>query len=146
MRIFQIALLCFICVAKSYGQTNTRSYGRIDVEITKEKKPKKIYAKVEIKRAFPGGDSSWVRSLEKQLNESIQVDKRRVKKGKYVVSVQFIVDADSNLSDIRCLSDPVGFGIEEKVMRALKKGPKWRPAPYPVRQYRTSSTTGQKNN
>lgn len=145
MRNFQIALVCFICVGKSYSQTSTKSYGRIDVEITKEKKPKKIYTKVEIKRAFPGGDSSWVRSLDKQLNESIQAD-RRVKKGKYVVSVQFIVAADSSLSDIRCLSDPVGFGIEEKIMRALKKGPKWRPAPYPVKPYRTSSTTRQENN
>ena len=145
IRIFQLALLCFICVAKSYGQTSTRSYGRIDVEITKEKKPKKIYAKVEIKRAFPGGDSSWVQSLEKQLNESIQVD-RRVKKGKYVVSVQFIITEDSSISDIRILNKPVGFGIEEKVMRALKKGPTWRPAPYPVKPYRTSSTTRQESN
>jgi hypothetical protein len=56
MRFFQLALFCSICLAKSYGQTATRSYGDIVVEITKEKKPKKVYAKVEIKSAF-----SWWR-------------------------------------------------------------------------------------
>jgi hypothetical protein len=68
MKYFQVALLRFFCFARSYGQTVTKSYGRIDVEIIKEKKPKKIYTKVEIKSAFPGGDSSWVKSLEKSLS------------------------------------------------------------------------------
>lgn len=60
MRNFQLALLCFIYVAKSYGQTVANRYGRIDVEITKEKNPKRAYTKVEIKRAFPGGDSFYL--------------------------------------------------------------------------------------
>jgi hypothetical protein len=116
MRNLQLALLCFICVSKSYGQTVTNTYGRIDVEITKEKNPKKIYAKVEIKSAFPGGDSSWVQSLEKKL------------KGEYIVSVAFIVVKDGSIADVRCLSDP-GFGMCAEVVRAIKKGPKWTPAP-----------------
>lgn len=138
MRNFQLVLLCFICVAESYGQTVTKSYGRIDVEITKEKNPKRIYIKVEIKSAFPGGDSSWVKSLEKNLHRSIGVGKR-VKKGKYIVSVQFIVDKEGSLAEIRCVNDP-GFGMCEEVMRVIKKGPMWRPASGPVRTYRRSST------
>ncbi len=144
MRNFQLALLCFICVAKSYGQAVTNSYGRVDVEITKEKKPKKIYTKVEIKGAFPGGDSSWVQSLEKKLNESIQAN-RRVKKGRYVFSVQFVVAKDSSISDVRCLNS-TGFGMCEEVMRAIKKKTVWLPAPWPgrpVRPYRRSSVTSQ---
>ena len=142
MRNFQLALLCLICVAKSYGQTVTTSYGRIDVVITKEKKPKKIYTKVEIKSAFPGGDSSWAQSIENELNQSIRVD-RRAKKGRYVVSVQFVVAKDSSLGDIRCLNDP-GFGMAREVMRVVKKySKKWGPSSYPVKAYRRSSITFQ---
>jgi hypothetical protein len=143
MRNFQLALLCFICIAKSYSQTATRSYGKIVVEITKEKKPKKIYTKVEIKSAFTGGDSSWMQSIEKRLNQSIQLD-RGAKKGKYFVSVQFVVNKDSSLSDIRCLNDP-GFGMCREVLRVIKKSQPWRPArrTYPVRPLSRSSTTPQ---
>ena len=142
MRNFQLSLLCLICIASSYAQTATSSYGRVDVEITKEKKPKKIYTKVEIKSAFTGGDSSWIQSLEKTLNQSIQYE-NGAKAGKYIVSVVFVVDKEGNISDIRCLNDPPGFGMAEEVLRAIKKKTKWLPSSQgvPVRPYRTSSST-----
>jgi hypothetical protein len=136
MRNFQLALLCFIYVAKSYCQAGTGSYGRIDVEITKEKHPKRIYVKVEIKPAFPGGDSSWIQSIEKNLNQSIKLDKG-AKKGKYVVSVQFVVDKDGYLADIRCINDP-GFGMCREVLRVIKKSQRWVPgSARPIIPYRT---------
>ena len=141
MKYFQLALFCFICVANSYGQTVTNSYGRIDVEITKEKKPKRVYTKVEIKPAFPGGDSSWVQSLENKLNQSVRAN-RRVKKGKYIVSVQFVVDRNGSISDVKALTSN-GYGMEAEVLRAIKKKAKWLPSSQgvPVKPYRTSSST-----
>jgi hypothetical protein len=146
-RNFQLALLCLICVASSYAQTATKSYGRVDVEIIKEKKPKKINTKVKIKSAFTGGDSSWIQSLEKTLNQSIQY-KNGAKAGKYIVSVAFVVDKEGDISDIRCVNDPVGFGMEEQVLRAIKKKTKWLPSSQgvPVRPYRTSSSTPPESN
>lgn len=142
MRNFALILLCFIYVAQGHGQTGTHSIGRIAVEITKEKKPKRIYATVEITLPFPGGDSSWIASLEKSLNQSM-LYKNGAKPGKYIVSVVFIVDKQGILSDIRSVNDPVGFGMEEQVLRALKKKSKWLPASQgvPVRLYRTFSST-----
>ncbi len=145
MRTFFIALLCFMHITESFGQTTTSRYGRIDVEITKEKRPKRIYAKVEIKSPFIGGDSSWVQTIEKSINQSISY-KNGAKKGKYIVSVAFAVAKDGILSDIRLVSEPVGFGMDAVVLRVLKKSQKWLPAAYPgipVRPYRTSSTTRQ---
>lgn len=151
MKNFLLTLLCFVCIAKSHGQTVTKSYGRIDVEITKEKKPKRVHTKVEIKSAFPCGDSFWVQALENKLNQSVRAN-RRVKKGKYLVSVQFVVAKDSSIADVRCISCP-GFGMDAEVLRAVKKcskwGSKWSPAPYPgtpVKPYRTSSSTPRENN
>jgi antitoxin component YwqK of YwqJK toxin-antitoxin module len=100
--IFQFTILCLICIASSYAQTATKSYGRVDVEIIKEKKPKKIYTKIEIKSAFTGGDSSWIQSLEKTLNQSIPY-KNGAKAGKYIVTVVFVVDKEGNMSDIVCV-------------------------------------------
>lgn len=138
MRNSLIVIVCFICVSKSFGQTAAGKYGRIDVEITKEKKPKKIYAKVEIKSAFTGGDSSWVQSIEESLNHSLKF-KNGAKPGKYTVSVLFIAAKDSSLAEVSCLNDP-GFGMGAEVVRAVKKGrTPWTPAPAGgarVREYR----------
>jgi hypothetical protein len=120
---------------KSYGQTVIKGYGRIVVTITKERNPKRIYAKVEITSAFPGGDSSWLRSVEKNINQSIQA-RKRLKKGKYIVPVKFIVDKDGTLFEILCEKDP-GSGMCEEVLHVLKKTKKWTPAePGQVREYR----------
>jgi len=136
MRNFQLVFLCFICVFNGYGQATTKSYGKIAVEITKEKHPKKIYAKVEIMLPFPGGDSSWVQSVEKDINRSLPF-RNGAKKGKYIVSVQFVTDKNGSLSDIKCLSDP-GFGMGQEVTRVLKKKAVWLPVPNgsPVGPYR----------
>lgn len=139
---FQLTILCLLCVYSSHSQSATNSYGRVKVEITKEKKPKKnIFTKVEIESAFTGGDSSWLLSLEKTLNESIQY-KNGTKAGKYIVSVQFIVNEDGNISDIKALTSN-GYGMEAEVLRAIKKKAVRLPSAQgvPVRPYRTSSAT-----
>jgi hypothetical protein len=130
MRSFQLALVFLVCFAKTYGQTATRMYGKIEVVITREKKPKKIYTKVEISPAFAFADSFWVQSLEKSLNQSSQV-KNRVKAGKYIVSVRFLLEKDGSVTDITCLNDP-GFGMCEQVITLVKKKTagwsRWSPA------------------
>jgi periplasmic protein TonB len=127
MRIVQLVLLCFFLVATSYGQTGTNSYGKIAVEITKQKRPKRIFTKVEITSAFPHGDSAWVKSLENSLNRSIPF-RNGAPLGNYVVYVQFVVTKDGGISDVRPLTNH-GYGMEAEVVRALKKNTKWEPAP-----------------
>jgi len=119
MKSFQLILLCFVCVAKSYGQG-----GEIVIEITKEKH--KIFTTKVIQWVNPRADSSWVPSIEKGLNQSLSVNKRakRAKKGKYIVSVIFIVDKEGNVSDVECDKNP-GFGLCAAVVRIVKKCGKW---------------------
>lgn len=119
MKKFHVVLLCFIWVFQSYSQTNTKTYGRIDVEIIKEKHAKKIFAKVKIKRAFAGGDSIWIQSIEESINQSI-LYKNGAKHGKYIVSVRFIVKPDGTLDEFACETS-IGFGMEAEVIRVLRK-------------------------
>jgi len=97
------------------------------VEITKEKKPKRISTKVEITRPFSGVDSSWIQSLEDSLNRSIPV-KNGAKVGKYIVSVRFLIEKDGSVTDFQCMKDP-GFGMCQQVVAAIikKVSPRWRP-------------------
>ena len=127
MRIMMFVMICFFLAASSYGQTGTNSYGKISVEIMKSKRPKKIFTKVEIISPFPKGDSVWVKSLENQLNQSISF-RNGAPLGNYLVYVQFIVTKEGVISDIKPLTSH-GYGMEAEVVRALKKKPKWEPAP-----------------
>jgi protein TonB len=78
-----------------------------------------------------------VQSIETKLNQSIQLGKG-AKKGKYLVSVRFIVDKNGSISDIKALTSN-GYGMEAEVVRAIKKGVNWTPAPYPGKTVRPYS-------
>jgi hypothetical protein len=144
MKYFLLIIFCLVYTAKSQGQVVTNLTNKIDVEITKEKKPRRIYTKVEIKSAHPEGDSSWAQFLEKKLNQSIRVDKR-VKKGTYLVTIQFIVMRDSSIADTKCITDP-GFGMCQEVLRVIRKYHKWGFRPGPVILFRRSSIISPESN
>jgi outer membrane biosynthesis protein TonB len=134
MRYFLLALLCFTCITKSHAQTPTNCYGRIVVEFIKEKRPKRIYAKVDTASSSPCYDSAKIKSLEKNINESLTY-RNGAKKGKYIVAVKFIVSKDGSISDVQCETDP-GFGMCQAVLRAVKKSQPWLPAAANGRQAR----------
>ncbi|MEO7529134.1 MAG: energy transducer TonB, partial [Chitinophagaceae bacterium] len=74
---------------------------------------------------FPGGANEWRKYLEKNLDAT--VPKQKAKDGAYSVIVQFIVDKEGNISDVKTLTKH-GYGMEEEGVRVIKKGPKWVPA------------------
>jgi periplasmic protein TonB len=144
MRILLLVVFGLLYVANVDAQTATKSYGKIAVTITKEKKRKgPIFCKVEIQQAFNGGDSTWIAQIEKSINQALLAC-REIKKGIYIVVAQFVLDREGSLSDLRPLSN-VGYGMEEAVIKGLrKKGPMWQPTLQEGRQvksYRTSIIT-----
>lgn len=132
MKSLKFLFFCFICFSKSYGQV-TSSYNRLNVEIVKKRG--KISSNVEMISSVER-DSAWVQSLKKNIIESFQNDKR-IKKGKHLVTVKFIIAKDGSVSDISCENDP-GFGICGKVIGVVKRskgGLKWKPSePREVRE------------
>jgi hypothetical protein len=136
MKYSQLALLCLICVSNSYGQIGTRSYHTAIVKITKEKKPKRIFTKVEITPStFSVGDS-LVRAIEADLSRALSI-KNKAKAGKYIASIKFLVERDGSVADIQCLNDP-GFGMCVKVVEVMRRRLRgnWRPSADPnVKEY-----------
>jgi protein TonB len=81
---------------------------------------------VEKEAHFPGEEKDWRKFLEKNLNPDVPV-KNRAPEGTYQVIVQFIVDKEGQVTDIKPLTR-FGFGMEEEVLRILKNSPRWTPA------------------
>lgn len=100
--------------------------GKQIVEVKKVEDENKIFDKVEIEASFPGGDSKWRRYLESNCNGQVASD-NGAPEGTYTTLIQFVVDKEGNISDVRSLTNH-GYGMEEEAMRVIKKGPKWTPA------------------
>ena len=118
--------------------------GKQIVEEKKEDDENKIFDKVEIEASYPGGDSKWRQYLERNANGQVATD-NGAPEGTYTTVVQFVVDKEGNISDVKSLTNH-GYGMEEEAMRVIKKGPKWSPAVQNGRQvkaYRKQPITFQ---
>jgi protein TonB len=97
--------------------------GLIDVQ--KSKEPEQPWIKVEVDAKYPG---DWGRFLENNLRGDEPAG-NGAPPGKYTVILQFVVDVEGNVSDIKALTSH-GYGMEEEAIRVLKKSrsKKWIPA------------------
>ncbi len=86
----------------------------------------KIFERAEIDPSFPGGEVAWRKYLERNLNPLVPIQ-NHAPVNSYTVCIEFVVRKDGNLTDIRPLTNH-GLGMEEEVIRLIKKGPAWSPA------------------
>lgn len=86
----------------------------------------KVFEKVEVEAIFPGGESAWRKYLERNLNANAPVDAGAAE-GKYTVLIQFIVDREGVISDVKALTRH-GYGMEDDAIKVIRKGPRWTPA------------------
>jgi len=96
---------------------------------------------VEIDAKF---DGNWEKFLLRNLNPEVPVD-NGAPEGIYTVLMQFVVDIDGSISDIKPLTNH-GYGLEEEAIRVLKKATRWEPAIQngrPVKAYRKQPITFQ---
>lgn len=86
----------------------------------------KIFNKVEVEAAFPGGEQAWVRYLRKNLDPNVPID-NGAPEGTYQVIIRFIVSKEGAISDVQSETSH-GYGMEQEAMKIIRKGPKWTPA------------------
>ena len=80
---------------------------------------------VEIEASFPGGVPAWARFLNKNFRYPDEAMSQGL--GGTVV-VQFVIDLDGNVSDVKAISGPEGGGLREEAERVIRKSGKWIPA------------------
>jgi hypothetical protein len=98
--------------------------------------------KLEMEAFFPGGEMAWKRFLERNLNPGVPTE-NHAPAGMYTVWVQFVVNKDGSVTDIKALTN-WGHGMEAEVIRIIKKAGGWSPANIagkPVKAYRKQPVT-----
>lgn len=90
---------------------------------TKKEESDLPFTKVEVDASYMG---NWKSFLERNLSGEVPVDNGAAP-GVYTVTVQFIVDINGTISDIKPLTN-LGYGMEQEAMRVIKKSGRWKPA------------------
>ncbi len=104
------------------------------VEKPKEEERDDRFIPIEKEAEYPGGVQAWIRYLGKNLRAP---EGALDAVGQTRVEVQFVVDKDGNVSDVKAISGPEGNGMREEAVRAIKKSGKWLPALQNGRYVRT---------
>lgn len=80
-----------------------------------------IFNIVEHQPSFPGGTGAFYKFVQKKMKYPSQARRMGIE-GK--VFVQFVVDTDGSLSDVKVIRG-IGAGCDEEAIRVLKMAPKW---------------------
>lgn len=79
---------------------------------------------IEIPPTFPGGEEA----LAKYLGKNIRYPHVAAENGiEGIVVVQFVVDREGNVKDIKVVTPAKGGGLEQEASRVIKAMPKWKP-------------------
>jgi protein TonB len=90
--------------------------GDKDVKIVEDNT---VYSAVEVRPDFPGG----IQKFYDFVSKNYRAPEEDVK-GK--VYIQFVVEKDGTLTDIKVMRD-LGYGTGAEAIRVLKKSPRWKP-------------------
>ncbi len=92
-------------------------------EEPEEEKVDEIFTIVEDKPSFPGGDKEMFKFLNKNVDYPSKARRMGIT-GR--VFVQFVVDRDGSVTDVKAIKG-IGAGCDEEAVRAIKSMPKWKP-------------------
>lgn len=115
--------------------------GKGILDVKPKEKEEEIASVVNVEASYPG---DWARFLTTHLRAEVPIENGAAP-GSYQVLVQFVVDVNGVVSDIRILKNP-GFEMAREAERVIKRSGKWKPAilnGYPVKAYRKQLITFQ---
>lgn len=122
--------LCF-CIVTNAQQSTVDSANRTDLKLgtnSDGSDTSKVFEKVDEIAAFQGGAEAWRKYLQRNLATDV-AQKQGLPKGGYTVIVEFVVNEDGNVTDVKpvAASKACTDCIKEAV-RVIKNSPRWIPA------------------
>jgi len=96
--------------------------GNADVKNVTEASDNQVFTAVEIQPEYPGGEAALGKFLQKNIRYP-SIAKENNIQGK--VYIQFVVERDGSLTDIKVLREP-GSGTGDEAVRVLKMSPHWK--------------------
>lgn len=99
--------------------------GVVQVPVGKQQEDREqVFYTVEIPPAFPGGEEA----LKRYLARNVRYPHIAAENGiSGIVVVQFVVDYEGNVGNVKVVSPTKGGGLEEEASRVIKSMPKWKP-------------------
>jgi len=97
--------------------------GNADVKNVTEAVDNTVFTAVEISPEYPGGEAAFGKFLQKNIRYPTIAKENNIQ-GK--VYIQFVVERDGSLTDIKVLREP-GSGTGDEAVRVLKISPHWKP-------------------
>ena len=96
--------------------------GNADVKNVTEASDNQVFTAVEIQPEYPGGEAALGKFLQKNIRYP-SIAKENNIQGK--VYIQFVVERDGSLTDIKVLREP-GSGTGDEALRVLKMSTHWK--------------------
>ena len=93
------------------------------IELPKKPNPDSLFLSVQIESEYPGGRPKWELFLNRNLQYPQEASDNEIQG---TVVVQFIVDAEGNVSSVEAISGPAE--LRESAVRVIKKSGRWIPA------------------
>jgi len=97
------------------------------------KKPKKpggmVYEKIEIVSGFPGGDTAWIRFVERNFDFNAVTSRLpdSVLEFRDSIYVQFVISKKGFIKNLETTT-PLSVFFKDEILKLLKRSPKWIPA------------------
>jgi protein TonB len=82
-----------------------------------------IYFRVDVQPSFPGGGEAFYKFLWKNIKYPVLMKQHQMQGN---VIVQFVVEKDGTLTNIKAIKGP-GSGSAEEAVRVMQASPKWKP-------------------
>ena len=111
--------------------TKTKKKGRVSADISADNKETKVtkdkdgvYTKPEVMPAYPGSNDA----LSSYINTNLVYPEQAIDNNvEGTVHVQFVVDKNGNISDVKTVGNKLGYGLDEEAVTVVSKLPKWTP-------------------
>ena len=95
---------------------------RKDIKVEKDKSG--VYTRAEVMPVYEGNDQA----LTDYINSNIVYPEQAVENNiEGTVRVQFVVNENGTISDVKTVGTKLGYGLEEEAVSAVRKLPKWTP-------------------
>lgn len=83
-----------------------------------------VFRSVEQMPEFPGGEDALAAYLNNHIHYPAVARENGIQGTVYL---EFVVNADGSIQDVKVISNPIGGGCEDEAVRVVKGMPKWRP-------------------
>ena len=90
-----------------------------------------VYPYIDTPPGYEGGNEKWQEYQKKStvLKDAVKSAKeKKMPAGKYKVVVNFKVNADGSVADVKTTNKAVGYGLEDAAINFVKGSGKWVPA------------------